>query len=151
MRWAPCQRIVPAGVPPALRLRGLSPCVSISWPDAYLNSGADFSVDFSRLLCCSGRITQAAVQLDGGSVAWVSIYGNLVTFWAVWSVSGMQSITVTAQSDMGETISICAAIRVLSLTALLPPIEPDYAPNAFLLSNSVYVQDATGTQPLVMG
>lgn len=137
--------------PKSFRVRGLYPPPILEWAPAFLQSSAVYGIDFTRSCFDNLRVTQAAVQTQGGDIQWVSIADNFVSFWITWTSSGTQSVIITAQTASGDTISACATINVSATAALLQPEVPTYAGKAFLLSNSVFVQDATGAQPLILG
>lgn len=137
--------------PVSFRVRGLYPPPTLEWAPAFLQSSAVYGIDFTRSCFDNLRVTQVAVQTQGGNIQWVSIADNFVSFWITWTSSGTQSVIFTVQTAAGETISACATINVSATAALLQPAIPAYADKAFLLSNSVFVQDATGAQPLILG
>lgn len=136
MTWTPCQRIVRADIPPSLRLRGISSDVMLCWPNAALNGAADYSVDFSGQICCDDEIREAAFSVQGGTPAWVSVFGGkLATAWISWTASGPQSVEVTALTASGATLTVRVAIVVLTDAALLPADAQIQPPNTLLLSD----------------
>jgi len=149
MTWTPCQRIVRADVPPAFRIRGIDPCRVLCWPNAALGSGADYSVDFSAVLCCEDLIREAAFLTTGGTVSWVSVFsGTLATVWITWTVPGAQSIEVTILTASGATITLDISILVRTEGALLNGDPPACPPNTLILSDGTVLETASGAQIL---
>ncbi len=149
MIWAPCQRIVRADVPPALRIRGFDARTVIYWPDAALNSAADYSIDFSALICPDDRIVAVEFATAGGQIAWSSIFGPVATAWIMWISPGLQTVTVTVRTTGGQVMTLSISVTVRDTASLMSPAPQPYAPNAFLLGSAI-VPDASGN-PLIFG
>lgn len=150
MTWTPCQRIVRADVPPAFRIRGIDPCRVLCWPNATLGSGADYSVDFSHLLGCGGRIVRSGFSTSGGTIAADTISGNIVTAWIAWQSSGSQTVTVSVLTAAGDSLTVQVSVLVAPFMALLPAVLPEAPPNA-LAYGDVFFPDASGQSFLICG
>ncbi|GFE96592.1 hypothetical protein [Gluconobacter sp. Gdi] len=149
MTWTPCQRIVRADIPPSLRLRGISSDVMLCWPNAALNGAADYSVDFSGLMSCGGKIVETVFAVDGAEIAWSSIFGGVVTAWIKWLSPGLQSVLVTVRTAAGENLTVSVSLNVQTAASLIVPALPAFAPNVLALGG-VCFPDASGA-PLVTG
>ncbi|GAN91477.1 hypothetical protein Gbfr_040_003 [Gluconobacter frateurii M-2] len=149
MTWPPCRRIVRADVPPSFQVRGINAPLFLSWPNAALNGSADYSVDFSGVLCCGDKIQEAAVSAPGGSVVWVTVFaGTLATAWITWTSTGLQSVEVTILTTSGATITVDVSIVVRSESALINGDHAGYPPNALILSDGTLLETAAGAQIL---
>lgn len=149
MTWFPCCRIVQPVNGPALRLRGLAGSLLLWWPDAVLNGGADYSVDFSPLLCDGDRIVQAVFSIGTATMAWQSIFGSIATAWLSWSTTGQQRVSVTALTANGDTLQATIFVNVGIVPSPLSAPAPEYAPNALFIG-AVYFPDALSA-PLIAG
>ncbi|AAW62159.1 phage fiber-tail adaptor protein [Gluconobacter oxydans] len=149
MTWAPCRRIVRADVPPAFRVRGINAPLLLCWPNAALNSAADYSLDFAGMLCCGDRIVEAVFEASGNQIAWSSIFGTFATAWIVWLTSGPQTVTVTARTSDGQVFTVSVSVTVQSTASLIAPDLPLLPPNAITLGGVIF-PDASGA-PLVTG
>ncbi|MFT8346618.1 hypothetical protein [Gluconobacter oxydans] len=149
MIWAPCRRIVRADVPPAFRVRGINAPLLLCWPPTALNSAADYSLDFSGLLCGGDRIVEVVFEASGNQIAWSSIFGTFATAWIVWLTSGLQTVTVTARTSDGQIFTVSVTVIVQSAASLIAPRLPLLPPNAITLGG-VSFPDASGA-PLVTG
>lgn len=150
MTWSPCRRIVSADVPPAFRVRGIDAPALLCWPNAALGSGADYSVDFSRLLGCDDRIVRSGFSTSGGTIAADTISGSIVTAWISWEVSGWQSVTASVLTASGDSLTVQVSVLVTPLMALIPADLPEVPPNA-LACGDVFFPDASGQSFLICG
>ncbi|MBF0858142.1 hypothetical protein HKD24_02810 [Gluconobacter sp. LMG 31484] len=151
MTWAPCQRVVKADVPPSFRVRGISAPVLLCWPGAFLNSAADYSVDFSGQLCCEETLTNAAFAVSGGVIGWSgkpTFTEAIATAWITWVAAGPQSVEVTAVTSGGRTLSAIIQITVLSSNALLAGQDQAVAPNVLTLPDGTRITTAAGNDLL---
>lgn len=150
--WQPAAtRTIPATMPVSFKIRGLAQYIDLTLPDATLGAPEDYSVDFSQIIPDGRRIVQVAINAPGASIGWVSIYGaSTVTFWASWPSAGSQAVQITALLDDGTTQTVTTSINVLSTGVLIVTAAQTVAPNAFYLTASVFVPDASG-QPLILG
>lgn len=147
--WMPCQRIARADDPPAFRIRGLAQSAVIFWPKATAGTGADYSIDFSRLMGCSDRIVAVESMCSGGMLAWASVFGPLATIWVQWLCAGQQTATLSVRTAEGSVFTATASVAVNCAPQLIDSNLPTYAPNAFLLGSAI-VPDSSGN-PLIFG
>lgn len=152
MTWQPSlTRTIPATMPVSFKIRGLAQYIDLTLPDAPLGASEDYSVDFSQLIPDGRRVVQVAINAPGANIGWVSMYGaTTVTFWASWPSAGSQAVQITVLLDDGTTQTVTTSINVLTTGALLSGTNQTVAPNAFFLTDSVFVPDASG-QPLILG
>ena len=143
MTWPPCQRVVRADIPPAFRIRGIDALAVICWPDAALNTAADYSIDFSALIEPDDRIVAGSLATDGGLVAWLTNAGPVLTAWIAWDTPGQQTVTATVQTAQDRTLTVCVSIAVTVPGALMAPTLPLFSPNAAQAWGG-YVTDADG-------
>lgn len=138
--WTPCTRTVDAATPNLVRIRGMEKAADIYWPDAFLNAGADYAIDFSNVLCCDETIVSSAFNVTGGNLGW----GGNPTFslkkavaWIAWNVPGKQSVEVSIITNKGNNLSFQIFIMVNSSTTLLNQNLPNIPPNTLTLPNAV--------------
>lgn len=144
-------RVLCINIYPSLKIRGLNRIVDLTFPDAALNAWHDYSVDFSGIIGDNRSIVEVEISASFSNIAWQTINGNsLITFFAQWTQSGSQSLTVSVRLDDGTTQTVMASIIVSSTASLINANASAFSPNAFLLSSSVFVQDSTQAQPLIM-
>jgi len=125
MTWSPCCRIVQPVNGPALRLRGLAGLVSPSWPASNIGAGADYSVDFSPLLCGGEYVTQCSFGTTGNATqAWTSTFGNVVTAWLTWTTSGLITVPVAVETSLGNVFQVDVTICLSAEAALIAPTPP---------------------------
>lgn len=121
MTWRPTARIVRPGSCAAAQLRGLALQPLLAWPGSNLNGGADYSVDFSRLLGCGEAVE--SFDFDPGTagpISWVSSYGSCVTAHITWTQAGALTVNVGVLSNMGNTYQVAVSINVSATPALVP-------------------------------
>ncbi|MFT8354124.1 MAG: hypothetical protein ABF617_05920 [Gluconobacter japonicus] len=135
----------------SFRVRGLYSPINLQWPDAHLNSSADYSVDFSSQLCCDETLSNAAFALSGATLGWSgkpTFSGGVASAWINWTATGQQAIQVTVLTTGGRSLSANVTINVLPEVALLPPASPAVAPNILTLPDGTPLTTDTGSDLL---
>jgi len=138
MTWRPSARIVRPGGCATANLRGMALQPLLAWPDSNINGGADYSVDFSRILDCHETIEAFEFGVTGGTVAWTWLFGTIATAYITWTSSGPLTVNVSVASSDGNTYQAAVQIFV-SPTACLTPVIPPPRPGG----TSVTVTDAS--------
>ena len=149
MIWSPQCRVLSSDLPPSSRLRGVCPCEVMAWPDALLDSGQDYSLDFAGQIPEGDRMVEVLATATGGAVAWNSIYGTKATAWIKWNTGGMQSISFDAVLASGSILYATGYVSVGCRPAGITPTPPEYAPNACVFWGAI-LPDANGN-PLISG
>lgn len=126
MTFCPGARVVCAKIPRAIVVRGLNSISSIAWPNANINGGADYSVDFSPALQDGEYIVGTPVFSTSSTAtqSWVSIFGNIATAWLTWTASGNLDVAVGVVTSLGNTYQVDVDIYVSDEAALVEPIPP---------------------------
>ncbi|GBR03084.1 phage fiber-tail adaptor protein [Gluconobacter cerinus] len=148
MTWPPCQRVVRADVPPSFQVRGINAPLFLSWPNAALNGSADYSVDFSAVLCCGETLADVAFSVSGGTLGWSgkpTFTAGIATAWITWVTAGAQTVEVTALTSTGRTVSVTANITVLPVPALLSGKPQAIAPNILTLPDGTPLTTDAGS------
>lgn len=131
--WAPCAlRIVQPVRQDAFRMRGVQQDVTIWWPDALLNGGAEYGVDFSSALCCEDILTAVSFEVPGGALGWSgqpTFTQTAAVAFITWTQPGEKTVRVSARTSRGASLTVSVHIRVADAETLLPTRPPDAAPN----------------------
>lgn len=150
MSFTPQNRIARSDCQPQFRIGNSGSCIP-AWPAAALDAPSDYSVDFSDQLAIGERVVACTFGPPASFViGWVAIFGSLVTIYGQWIISGLQTVRVSARTDRGQVLNAVVQCSVRANIPLLPPVVLQEAPNA-LAYGSVFVPDASGLEPLIVG
>lgn len=112
-------------------------------PTASLNSGADYTLDFSGELDDGERIVSVEFSFSGVTIAYQTFIGQTATAWLLFTSSGYQTGVCSIKTSLGNVLSSGIIIMVSSASDLISPSVPTYPPNC-LFWGDVFAYDQNG-------
>lgn len=101
-------------------------------PSAPLNSGADYTIDFSGDLDDGERIVNAKFTFSGATIGYQTFLSQSATVWLLFTQAGYQTGVCTIQTTLGNILSSGIVVMVSSSADLIQPTVPDYPPNCLV-------------------
>ena len=112
-------------------------------PSAPLNSGADYTLDFSGEMDDGERIVSVQFSFPGGTVSYQTFVGQSATAWLLFTAPGYQTGVCTVKTSLGNILSSGFIVMVSSTADLIQPSVPSYPPNCLFWGN-VFAYDQNG-------
>lgn len=113
-------------------------------PTAPLNSGADYTIDFSGDLDDGERIVDAQFTFSGATIGYQTFLTQSATVWLLFTQAGYQTGICTIKTTLGNILSSGIVVMVSSTADLIQPTVPTYPPNC-LFWGDVFAYDASGS------